>query len=271
MDQHEEQQIRPPRVRLHGDFRWGLVWGFVIVLVGLGLLLEHMDLLPPGYIFRFWPLVLVLLGLMNLVSQAGRVFGILLVGAGVLLELQSFGLVHFRFADVWPLAIIAVGVLVMWASLETRGVLRSKFKKKFKVDWTDPKAAEQFRRHIEETSADTESSFTAVAVFGGCERRYTGQHFQSGKATSIFGGIELDLRDADIDDEAVLEISAIFGGVELRVPETWQVTSRSLPVFGGFEDKTRQTRVEQAGSADGKRKTLVVTGVVVFGGVEIRN
>ena len=110
---------------------------------------------------------------------------------------------------------------------------------------------------------------TAVAIFGACERRFTGQHFQTGKATSIFGGLELDFRDADIDDEAVLEVSCVFGGVELRVPETWYVNSRSLPVFGGFEDKTRQTRVEQAPGA--KRKTLIITGTVVFGGVEIKN
>ena len=73
----------------------------------------------------------------------------------------------------------------------------------------------------------------------------------------------------DIDDEAVLEVSCIFGGVELRVPETWYVHSRSLPVFGGFEDKTRQPKVDPP--AGTKRKTLIVTGVVVFGGVEIGN
>jgi hypothetical protein len=77
------------------------------------------------------------------------------------------------------------------------------------------------------------------------------------------------LRDANIDDEAVLEIICVFGGVELRVPETWAVHSRSLPVFGGFEDKTRQTRVDA--SAGAKRKTLIVTGVVIFGGLEISN
>jgi hypothetical protein len=57
--------------------------------------------------------------------------------------------------------------------------------------------------------------------------------------------------------------------VELRVPDCWYVHSRSLPVFGGFEDKTRQSSPTDTSGA--KRKTLVVTGVVVFGGVEIRN
>jgi predicted membrane protein len=269
MDQHDEQQTKPPRIVVHGDFRWGLLWGLLIVFVGVALLLDRLGVLPFDYVFRFWPLLVVLVGVMTIVSHSGRAFGFLMIAAGALLQLNALGLIRLSSADIWPLAIIAVGVLVMWGSLESRATVREKFRKKFKVDWTDPAAAEKFRQHIAETAADTDSSFTAVAIFGGCERRYTGQHFQSGKATSVFGGVELDLRDANIDDEAVLEVSCIFGGVELRVPDSWYVHSRSLPVFGGFEDKTRQSGVADASGA--KRKTLVVTGVVVFGGVEIRN
>jgi hypothetical protein len=105
----------------------------------------------------------------------------------------------------------------------------------------------------------------AVAVFGGCERRVAIQNFQGGRATALFGGIELDFRDADMESEAILEVNCIFGGVEIRVPETWHVHSRSLPVFGGYEDKTSQPH------SPGKTKTLIVTGMVIFGGVEIKN
>jgi len=265
MDQTDPQQTRRPTVMLAGDFHWGLVWGFVILFIGVALLLDHMGILPFGQVYRFWPLLLVLAGIMTFLNQSGRVIGILLLLAGGLLQLNKLGLIHLDFADLWPLAIIAVGVLLIWGSLETRGVIR----RKSKIEWTAPGAAEAFRQRIMDATTETDTTINAVAIFGGCERRYTGQHFHGGKATSLFGGIEIDFRDADIDDEAVLEISCIFGGVELRVPETWHVHSRSLPVFGGFEDKTRQTSVQTA--AGDKRKTLVVTGVVVFGGVEIRN
>jgi predicted membrane protein len=265
MGQIDSQETKRPKVLLAGDFHWGLVWGFIILAIGVALLLDHMGILPFDQVYRFWPLLLVLAGVMNLLNQSGRVFGFLLLVAGILLELNKFGLIRLSFADIWPLTIIAVGVLLIWGSLETRGVIR----RKSKMDWTVPGAAETFRQRIMEAATETDSTINAVAIFGGCERRYTGQHFQGGKATSIFGGIEIDFRDADIDDEAVLEISCVFGGVELRVPETWHVHSRSLPVFGGFEDKTRQTKVDPP--ADTKRKTLVVTGLVLFGGVEIRN
>jgi len=265
MDQMDQQQFKRPKVMLAGDFRWGLLWGFIIVFVGVALLLDHMGIFPFGKIYRFWPLLLLLFGVMNLVSHSGRAFGILMIVAGILLQLDKLGFLHLSFADLWPVAIIAIGVLLIWGSLETRGVLR----RKTRIDWTAPGAAEAFRQRLMDATSESDSSINAVAIFGNCERRFTGRHFQGGKATSVFGGLELDFRDADMDDEAILEVSCVFGGVELRVPETWYVHSRSLPVFGGFEDKTRQTKI--ADPAGAKRKTLIVTGIIIFGGVEIGN
>lgn len=265
MDQNDPRPTRRPAVMFAGDHHGGLIWGFIIVLVGVALLMDHLGLLPFNQIYLFWPMLLVLAGLLNLLSQSNRVFGFLMIIVGGLLQLNKLGIIRLSFADIWPLAIIAVGILLIWGSLETRGVIR----RKSKIDWTAPGAAEAFRQRILDASKETPTSINAVAIFGGCERRFTGQHFQGGKATSVFGGVEIDFRDADIDDEAVLEVSCVFGGVEIRVPETWFVHSRSLPVFGGFEDKTRPPSVAQP--ADAKRKTLVVTGLVIFGGVEIRN
>ena len=79
---------------------------------------------------------------MNLANQSGRAFGFILIVAGILLQLSKLGVIHLTFADFWPLAIIAVGLLLIWGSLETRGVIR----KRAKFDWTQPNAAEAFRQ-----------------------------------------------------------------------------------------------------------------------------
>jgi hypothetical protein len=152
-------------------------------------------------------------------------------------------------------ALITVGLLLMWGSLETRGFLRAK-----------AKAVQDFREQVLGTDGGPQT-MNAVAVFGGCERRVSIKNFEGGRATAVFGGIELDFRDADFETEALLEINCIFGGVEIRVPETWHVHSRSLPVFGGYDDKSRQP----SNPAGTKTKTLIVTGMIVFGGVEIKN
>jgi predicted membrane protein len=260
--EHLEQDIRQqasgevqrPKIMLLGDFHWGFAWGLIIVLVGLALLLHHMGVIPFDPVARFWPLLLVVFGVMNLLTRSGRFFGFLLILAGAFLQLNKLGITHLSFADLWPVALIAIGLLLMWGSLETSGFFRAK-----------AKALHDFREQVAGATGSSPTMLNAVAVFGGCERRVATQNFQGGRATAFFGGIELDFRDAEMDAEAILEINCVFGGVEIRVPESWHVHSRSLPVFGGYEDKTRRP------TNPGKTKTLIVTGMVVFGGIEIKN
>jgi predicted membrane protein len=252
--QRASGEVQRPKVMLLGDSHWGFIWGFLIVLIGLALLLHHMGIIPFDPVARFWPMFLVAFGIMNLLTRSGRFFGFLLSLAGAFLQLNQLGITHLSFADLWPVALIALGLLLMWGSLETRGFLHSK-----------EKAFQNFREQVAGAMGGPPTMLNAVAVFGGCERRVATANFQGGRATAVFGGIELDLRDADMEAEAILEINCIFGGGEIRVPESWHVHSRSLPVFGGYEDKTRQP------ANPGKTKTLIVTGMVVFGGIEIKN
>ena len=261
-----DERMKRPRVMLLGDVHWGFAWGLAIVLIGMSLLLYNAGVIPFNPLARYWPVLLILFGVMNLMTQSGRFFGFLLILAGGFLQLNKLGLTHLTFADLWPVALIAIGLLLMWGSLETRGFIRAK--KRVLSDFRD-----QVAGAVGGTTGGTDippGALNAVAIFGGCERRISSKNFRGGKATAVLGGIELDFRDADIDSEngeAVLEINCVLGGVEIRVPETWHVHSRSVPVLGGYEDTSRQT----GDASGGKPKTLVITGMVVLGGVEIRN
>lgn len=224
--------------------RVGLVWGALLVAGGIALLLDHMGIIAIGSIFRFWPMILIFFGVGHLLTPSNRAWGAILIVVGAVFQLNALGITHVHFADLWPLAIIAVGLILMWGALKPPSVAKG--------------------------SADSPDMFNAVAIFSGCERRVKSQNFKGGRATSIFGGVELDLRDAKIEgDEATIEVNCIFGGAEIRVPDSWNVNSKSIPILGGFSDKTHISSAEDA--AGGKRKTLVVTGLVVFGGVEIDN
>jgi len=76
-------------------------------------------------------------------------------------------------------------------------------------------------------------------------------------------GCELDLRNADIRDEAVIDITSFWGGTEIRVPETWEVVRRLTPVLGTWDDKTVRP---PAGA-----KRLIIRGVAIMAGVEVSN
>jgi predicted membrane protein len=226
---------------------WGLIWGVILALIGVVILLDNMGIAAASQFYRFWPLLLIIPGVLNLTTQRGRIIGILLIGFGAVLQLHEFGIARFSWGVIWGLVWIAAGVLVLWGSLEARK-----------------------RQPIPESGGDPRTRLNEIAIFGGVERRITTQDFQGGSINAIFGGVELDLSEANMQkDEATLDVNAIFGGVEIRVPDTWQVVSRGAPIFGGYVDKTRIRRTEDPANAT--RKMLVLTGAAIFGGVEIKN
>jgi predicted membrane protein len=232
---------------------WGLFSGGIIALIGLLILLDNMGIHLLSHLYRFWPMILILIGAWNLACKSGRVFGGVLVILGVLFQLDALGIAHFSWGEMWPLAIVGAGFLVMWSSLQAR------------------KVSEVVSNVIGgETQVDPRTTLNEVAIFGGIERRISSQDFQGGNINSIFGSVEIDLRDVNIQqDEAILEINSVFGSVELRVPEAWQITSRGQAVFGSFQDDTRNYRNENP--ANPLRKSLILTGAAVFGSVEIKN
>jgi len=96
------------------------------------------------------------------------------------------------------------------------------------------------------------------------QRTIRSQEFRGGTVVAVMGGCAIDLRNATIaGEEAVVDVTAFWGGLEIRVPDDWYVESRGVALLGGFGDKT------QGPLQGGKR--LVVTGMAIMGGVEIKN
>lgn len=99
-----------------------------------------------------------------------------------------------------------------------------------------------------------------VANFEPLEFRSESGRFRGGTVTTMFGGGELDLRDATLDpDGATLHLNALFGGGNLIVPETWNVESK-LAGIGGVGDG--RPRIERSLDAP----TLRLEGTAIFGG-----
>ncbi|MBB6272241.1 putative membrane protein [Pedobacter cryoconitis] len=106
----------------------------------------------------------------------------------------------------------------------------------------------------------------SVNVFGGSKRQVYSKNFKGGDIVSVFGGCELDLRQADFENTVAIEVVAIFGGVKLIIPPTWIVKSELTPIFGGLDDKRSVNQV-----ASEPPKIITINGVALFGGVSISN
>jgi len=103
-----------------------------------------------------------------------------------------------------------------------------------------------------------------VAVFGGVERKGRWRVRRQSQVTVVFGGADLDLREADFDAPVVeVNVQTCFGGVDIKVPAGITVRDETTHVFGGVEVKNLGEPVEGA-------PTLVLKGTVFFGGVEVK-
>jgi hypothetical protein len=104
-----------------------------------------------------------------------------------------------------------------------------------------------------------------VAIFGGNQFAGPRPLPRRLKVKAIFGGIQLDLREALFPDGVVeVEVKAVFGGVQIIVPPTLAVECHGVAILGGFEG------LHRAPASPNPSSTLLrVRGQVVFGGVQI--
>jgi hypothetical protein len=226
----------------------GLIPALVIIGIGVLFLLSNLHVLYVQDWYRYWPVLLIAAGLAKLLDsthQGGRVLGGAMVGVGALLLADNLNLIQLTWNDFWPLVLIGIGILMLFNRLSGPR------------PWL----------HRTASFSSSDKVFYGNAIFSGFKQKVTQDDFRGGYVSAIFGGGELNLRQAGMEgDSAVLEVSAIFGGVEIKVPRNWQVVAQGTGVFGGFADETEQPRSDTPGL-----KRLIVKGEAVFGGVAIKN
>jgi hypothetical protein len=101
-----------------------------------------------------------------------------------------------------------------------------------------------------------------VAVFDGAVLRSTAKAFRGGSMLAWYGGIEADLREAELAADARLVVTALFGGVALRVPPGWRVEANVRALAGGFD-------VSGTDPDDPEAPLLVIEGLAAFGGIAV--
>lgn len=91
-----------------------LVTGLLLVLLGGIFLAHNLEVVDVGSIGRFWPVILILIGLGKIASPEHRGGGAWLLFLGALFLLHTFD--YFRLGDSWPLFIVAAGAGILWRS-----------------------------------------------------------------------------------------------------------------------------------------------------------
>jgi predicted membrane protein len=232
--------------------------GIFVILMGIGFMLDNLGWLSFNPSVHLLPLMMIVFGIVKVVqtrTTQGVFIGAALILFGVVASLKAMGLLYVSWRDMWPVFMIALGLMV---------VFRSVMRQRRGDQPTDPfiiKTPLMFSRQQDMPSDD--STINVAAVMGGFVRRITSPDFRGGEVTVIMAGCELDLRQSSINGEAVLNVFALFGGIQIKVPPDWSVVLQGTPVMGGFDERTVWP--------PDTSKRLIIRGVAIMGGVEVRN
>jgi hypothetical protein len=124
-------------------------------------------------------------------------------------------------------------------------------------------AAAAVVKHAIPSRGDEASDEVALAaVFDGVQLKSRATAFRGGSMLAWFGGIAVDLREAQLAPGAHLDVHSLFGGIALRVPPGWRVESGVRAIGGGVA-------VQDPGADDPDAPTLTIDGLTLFGGVAV--
>lgn len=221
-----------------------ILWGVVLVAFGVLFGLDVVDVIDMKELFEgWWTFFIIIPSIVSIITDREKIWGItgLFTGSVLFLACQDIIEDSAVIKLIIPFVIVIIGLKLIFKDLFN-------------------KEAKDAKKKIAES---VENIKEYAATFSGQSVDFSGEVFTSAKVNAVFGKMKCDLRNATISDGSVLGISGIFGSVDVLVPPDVNVKVSSTSIFGSVSDKRNTKPVSGA-------VTLHITGVCLFGGVDIR-
>lgn len=216
-----------------------LIVGVALAAAGVLLTAGNLGYIDASDYLRFWPVVVLAIGVIKFTDRGSHDLGIVLLIGGAWVLLFNLGVIAFTFFDLWPLILIAIGV----------GFVRRALRRE---DEEPPLSRLRDFAGRQDLALLTTRRVRPGPVFGG------------GRFAAILGTYQLDLTQTTLEhDPTIIEARAFMGGVEIYVPEGWEVIGEVFPVMAGFEMKIAP--------ATEPRRRLVVRGFAMMAGIEVKH
>ncbi|MCT4541914.1 MAG: cell wall-active antibiotics response protein [Vallitalea sp.] len=217
-------------------------FGMFIILIGILLLLDQLNVVDSDDIFStYWPVILIVIGLVNLLDKySSKLFAAILLVAGIIFQLDELDIEVLQYIDASEFIISIIVILIgLWLII--------------------PKTKKRDRNHTM-----SQDSINSIALFSGSNIINDSNNFGGGNLMAAFGGIDVDLVNANIDstEPIIIDTLIAFGGIDIKVPRDWKVEVKGIPLFGGWSNKTDRS--------NSYNKVLLVKCFVMFGGLDIK-
>ncbi len=130
--------------------------------------------------------------------------------------------------------------------------------------WAGMATAAAFaKRALPSRGDEASDEVSLVAIFDGIELKSRAQAFRGGSMFSWFGGIAVDLSEAELAPDAHLNVHTFLGGIAVKIPAGWRVDSDVKALAGGVAVKPPADESPDA-------PTLKLEGMALFGGIAVK-
>lgn len=218
--------------------------GGALIVLGFLFFLNSLDILDFSIsrIIFSWPFFFLVIGVFITLNTNKKLLGGILSGLGAIFLIPKiFPSVDYNGTIVLAIIFIALGLYI---------ILNRREKEKIAFD-------QERKDYIDD-----------VAIFGGGNKVITSDNFKGGNITAVFGGSEINLKGCKLAEGTnVIDVLCVFGGTTLIVPQDWNIVLNITPIFGGFSNKL----IKDPNAIADQNKTLIIKGLVVFGGGEIKS
>lgn len=227
-----------------------LLLALFVIAAGTLILLKQTGMPIPHWIIS-WEMMLIAIGFVMMVKHNFKktsAYIVSLIGFVFLMKDFYPHIVETKF--IWPVVIIVIGISMI-----------------FKYGFSKAKKPIIIPESTDFKDVSSEDYINATAFFSGITKKVVSKNFKGANISSVFGGNEINLSQADFTGEATLDVTCVFGGVTLVIPANWKIKSDLTSVFGGIDDQRPNVLTE---SMD-ETKTIILKGACVFGGIEIHS
>ena len=219
-----------------------VLWGIILICVGIVLGLNALDITNINLFFDgWWTLFIIVPCFIDLFKdkdKTGNIVGII-IGLFLLLSCQNL----IDFSSLWKM-IVPVVLIIIGLSFIFKNMFSDNVKK------------------IKEINKNNKSDKEVIAVFSSQKVNVSDEKFEGATISCVFGGVSLDLRDAKINSDVVINASSVFGDIDVLVPDNIDVKVNSTAIFGGVDNKIKNNSEN--------KKTIYINATCIFGGVDIK-
>lgn len=221
-----------------------ILWGIVLVIIGVIVGLNALNITNIDIFFNgWWTLFIIipsLIGLLNEKDKTGNIIG-LIIGIVLLLGVQNI----INFDLIWKL-ILPMIIIIFGLSLIFGNTFNNKINKEIKKINNKKGKNEEYCSTFSQQKID-----------------FDDEEFKGASLTAVFGGITLDLRKAQINEDVVIDTTSVFGGIDIYVPDNIKIKVKSTSIFGGVDNKKSKNDNE-------KEHIIYINASCIFGGVDIK-